>query len=121
VRLENRTNATEQADAVAADILGVGRDYAPVPYFWTHQFDARIHLYGVPGDEFEVLEGDLAVGRFVGAYRQGGRPVGVIGWNMSKQARLRKSVLSFEEGKNGDDLSDDQGEGLPVRSAARAG
>ncbi|MEV6848364.1 FAD-dependent oxidoreductase [Actinoplanes sp. NPDC051411] len=130
VRLENRTNAVEQADAVAANILGAARAYTPVPYFWTEQFDARIHVYGVPGPEaeFDVVEGDPAAGRFVGVYHRAGRPVGVLGWNMPKQARLRKSVLSFdksvlsfEEGKNDDDLSDDQGGGLPVRSAARAG
>jgi NADPH-dependent 2,4-dienoyl-CoA reductase/sulfur reductase-like enzyme len=121
VRLENRTNATEQADAVAADILGAGRPYAPVPFFWTEQFGVRIHLYGIPAGELEVLEGDPAAGRFVAAYRDAGRPVGVLGWNMPKQARVHKSVLSFEEGKNDDDLPDDPGEGLPVRPAARAG
>jgi NADPH-dependent 2,4-dienoyl-CoA reductase/sulfur reductase-like enzyme len=126
VRLENRTNATLQADAVAADILGAGVPYAPIPYFWTEQFDARLHVYGVPtpAADFEIVDGDPALGRFVGLYRYAGRPVAVLGWNMPKQARLHQSVLTFddlEEGKNGDDLSDDQGEGLPVRSAARAG
>jgi NADPH-dependent 2,4-dienoyl-CoA reductase/sulfur reductase-like enzyme len=121
IRLENRTNAVEQADAVAANILGAARPYAPIPYFWTEQFGVRIHLYGFPGGDLEVIEGDPAAGRFVAAYHRAGRPVGVLGWNMPKQARLHKSVLSFEEGKNGDDLPDDQGEGLPVRSAARAG
>jgi NADPH-dependent 2,4-dienoyl-CoA reductase/sulfur reductase-like enzyme len=121
IRLENRTNAVEQADAVAANILGAARPYAPIPYFWTEQFGVRIHLYGFSGGDLEVIEGDPAAGRFVAAYHRAGRPVGVLGWNMPKQARLHKSVLSFEEGKNGDDLPDDQGEGLPVRSAARAG
>lgn len=122
VRLENRTNATEQGQAVAADILGAGSAYAPVPYFWTEQFDARIHVYGVPvpGAELEVVEGDPGRGRFVAVYHHAGRPVAVLGWNMPKQARLRKSVLSFEEGKSDDDLPDDQGRGLPVRSAAPA-
>jgi hypothetical protein len=117
------TGETLAADAVAANILGAARAYTPVPYFWTHQFDARIHVYGVPvpGAEFAVLDGDPATGRFVAVYHHGGRPVAVLGWNMPKQARLRKSVLSFEEGKNGDDLPDDQGEGVPVRSAAGAG
>ncbi|MFI0773475.1 NAD(P)/FAD-dependent oxidoreductase [Streptomyces sp. NPDC021212] len=47
LRLENRTNATEQAGHVAAAILGESRPYTPVPYFWTDQFDVKIQVYGL--------------------------------------------------------------------------
>ncbi|MFC7328258.1 NAD(P)/FAD-dependent oxidoreductase [Marinactinospora rubrisoli] len=95
VRLENRTNATEQAGVVAANILGDDRPYTPVPYFWTDQFDARIHAHGVPSADAEagVVEGDAADGRFVAVYRRDGRVTAVLGWNMPKQARLRRREL----------------------------
>ncbi|MDQ2585055.1 NAD(P)/FAD-dependent oxidoreductase [Saccharothrix yanglingensis] len=96
LRLENRTNATEQAVAVADDILGAGRPYAPVPYFWTDQFDARVQVHGVlaPGASVSVVDGDVAVRRFVALYERDGEAVGVLGWNMPKQARaLRQRLL----------------------------
>jgi NADPH-dependent 2,4-dienoyl-CoA reductase/sulfur reductase-like enzyme len=95
LRLENRTNATEQAAAVAANILGAGQPYKPVPYFWTDQFDAKIQVYGLPSldAELEVLEGDPASRRFVAAYRSAGRVTGVVGWSMPKQARQHRQSL----------------------------
>ncbi|MFG1705332.1 NAD(P)/FAD-dependent oxidoreductase [Nonomuraea sp. M3C6] len=96
IRLENRTNAVEQAGAVAANILGDDRPYSPVPYFWTDQFDAKIHVHGTPSPDAEltVVEGDLASRRFVALYRQDGRTTGVLGWNMPKQARLRRQEVT---------------------------
>lgn len=51
IRLENRTNATEQAMAVAGAILGEDQPYTPVPYFWTDQYDAKLQVHGfLPAD-----------------------------------------------------------------------
>ncbi|MFG1606144.1 NAD(P)/FAD-dependent oxidoreductase [Actinoplanes sp. NPDC049265] len=95
VRLENRTNATEQAAAVAANILGADRPYTPVPHFWTDQFKTRIQVYGTPapGMTVDIVDGDPASGRFVAAYRIAGRPAAVLGWNMPKQARQQRQKL----------------------------
>jgi len=95
IRLENRTNATEQAMAVAGEILGEGRPYAPVPYFWTDQYDAKLQVHGfLPTDaEVDVVEGDLTARRFVARYRSEGRVTGVLGWNMPKQARMRRQEI----------------------------
>ncbi|MFG1684409.1 NAD(P)/FAD-dependent oxidoreductase [Nonomuraea sp. NPDC049269] len=92
LRLENRTNATEQAMTVAANVLGEEQPYCPVPYFWTDQFDAKLQVHGVlPVDaEVTVVEGDPANRRFVALYRRDGRVTGVLGWNMPKQTRLRR-------------------------------
>lgn len=92
VRLENRTNATEQAAAIAAVMLGDDQPYAPVPYFWSDQFDAKIQVHGVvpDGAEAEVVEGDIAAGRFVTRYSLDGVVTGVVGWNMPKQSRQRR-------------------------------
>lgn len=95
LRLENRTNAIEQAGAVAADLLGEGRPYAPVPYFWTDQFDTKIQVHGMPTADAEVtiVDGDPANRRFVALYHREGRATGVLGWNMPKQTRLRRQDL----------------------------
>ncbi|MFD8818106.1 NAD(P)/FAD-dependent oxidoreductase [Streptomyces sp. NPDC059627] len=92
MRLENRTNATEQAAAVAGVVLGEDRPYAPVPYFWTDQFEAKLQVHGLlPADaDVEVVEGDVAARRFVLRYSSEGAVTGVLGWNMPKQTRLRR-------------------------------
>ncbi|GAA3613346.1 FAD-dependent oxidoreductase [Kineosporia mesophila] len=95
VRLENRTNATEQATAVARVVLGHDEPYLPVPYFWSDQFDVKIQVYGmIAADaEAEVVEGSVSAGRFVVRYHIDGRVAGVLGWNMPKQARLRRQEI----------------------------
>ncbi|MDI1480283.1 FAD-dependent oxidoreductase [Polyangium sp. y55x31] len=92
VRLENRTNAVEQAMAVAANILGKDRPYTPVPYFWTDQYDAKIQVHGfVPADaEVAIVEGDPALRQFVALYGSRGKVTGVLGWNMVKQTRQHR-------------------------------
>ncbi|WP_406315252.1 FAD-dependent oxidoreductase [Streptosporangium sp. NBC_01639] len=100
LRLENRTNATEQAQVVAANILGADRPYTPIPYFWTDQYDVKIQAHGLPSPAAEVTiaEGDPAQHRFAALYRENGQVTGVIGWNMAKQARLlRQQALGSRQ------------------------
>lgn len=94
-RLENRTNANEQAVAVARAILGDPRTYDPVPYFWSDQYGARLQVFGAtpPDAEEHVVDGAVADGRFVVSIRKAGRPVGVVGWAMPKQARVASASL----------------------------
>jgi NADPH-dependent 2,4-dienoyl-CoA reductase/sulfur reductase-like enzyme len=97
LRLENRTNANEQAEAVASAILGKGSPYTPVPYFWTDQFDVKIQVFGsIAADaEAEVVEGDVAARRFVVRYMEDGVVTGILGWNMPKQVRqYRQEVVA---------------------------
>ncbi|GAJ97106.1 FAD-dependent oxidoreductase [Agrobacterium rhizogenes] len=96
VRFENRTNATEQAEAVASTILGNDAPYAPVPYFWTDQFDVKIQVFGViaANADIEIVEGDPSARRFVARYTSGGVVTGVLGWNMPKQVRLHRQAVA---------------------------
>lgn len=94
IRLENRTNATEQAAAVAGAILGDDRPYTPVHYFWTDQYDVKIQIH--PQSEVDIVEGDPATRRFVARYRYDGTVTAILGWNMPKQTRCtgRKTTTS---------------------------
>ncbi|WP_432051671.1 NAD(P)/FAD-dependent oxidoreductase [Streptomyces xiamenensis] len=96
VRLENRSNAAEQALAVADNILGADRAYTPVPYFWTDQHGVRVQIFGDPaaGDHLRVTEGDPDSGPFTAVAEAGGRPVGVIGWNSPRGARRARHLLT---------------------------
>jgi 3-phenylpropionate/trans-cinnamate dioxygenase ferredoxin reductase subunit len=109
MRVEHRVNATEQAMVVAANLLGDNKPYAPVPYFWTDQYDARIQAYGIfPADaDITLMHGELASRRFVAGYSHQGRVVGVLGWNSPRELRtLRQLVVDaapsawLEESRN---------------------
>jgi 3-phenylpropionate/trans-cinnamate dioxygenase ferredoxin reductase subunit len=47
LRLESVQNAIDQAEAVAADMLGQGAPYRPVPWFWSDQYDLSLQIAGL--------------------------------------------------------------------------
>ncbi len=84
----SRLNATEQGQAVARNILGERQPFAPVPFFWSDQFDVKLQMYGIAsrGAELQIVEGALHEDRFVAAYyEEGERLVAVLGWKSPKQ------------------------------------
>ncbi|MFI6374370.1 NAD(P)/FAD-dependent oxidoreductase [Streptomyces sp. NPDC050546] len=96
MRIEHRLNATEQGMTVAANLLGEERPFAPVPYFWSDQYDARIQAYGIfpDGADITVVHGSLDDRKFVAAYGHEGTVVGVLGWNSHRELRgLRQLVV----------------------------
>ena len=90
MRIEHRTNAAEQGLAVARNLLepGTRRPFAPVPYFWSDQYDMKIQAYGYlrGHEEVAVIDGDLGTRRFIAAYRNGDRVVGIVAVNMPPKA-----------------------------------
>ncbi|RSM53361.1 FAD-dependent oxidoreductase [Actinoplanes sp. ATCC 53533] len=82
MRVEHRTNATEQGLAVARNLLNpqARKPFAPVPYFWSDQYDTRFQAYGCLRDHDEalVLDADPADRRLLVAYRKNDRLVGVL-------------------------------------------
>ncbi len=62
VRLESVQNAIDQAEAVAANILGAGKPYQPIPWFWSDQFDLKLQIVGLNRgyDHVVVREGPPA-------------------------------------------------------------
>ncbi|MEJ6391057.1 NAD(P)/FAD-dependent oxidoreductase [Gymnodinialimonas ulvae] len=47
IRLESVQNAIDQAEAVAKNILGLGEDYVPKPWFWSDQYDVKLQIAGL--------------------------------------------------------------------------
>lgn len=96
MRLENRTNATEQARAVAAAILGDLAPYVPVPYFWSDQYHVKIQVFGaiMPNDVIEFIEGSPDEGRFVALSRTDSKVNAVIGWNHPRQVRIGRTLIA---------------------------
>ena len=82
MRIEHRTNAGEQGLAVARNLVSpqARQPFAPVPYFWSDQYDLKIQAYGYlrDHDEMAVVDGELASGKFVAAYRKAENLTGVV-------------------------------------------
>ncbi len=47
MRIESVGNAIDQAELVAENIMGAGRDYVPAPWFWSDQYDCKLQIAGL--------------------------------------------------------------------------
>lgn len=99
-RSEHWTSATEQAAAVARDILGADQRPAVPPYFWSDQFGLKIQLIGWPelADGVLPLGGDgLASGAVRGTlagYFAGDRLVAVVGFGAARQIARSRALVA---------------------------
>ncbi len=100
MRVEHWTNAAEQGAAAASNLLRVAAGeepvpYAPVPFFWSDQFDSRIQFVGRAhgDDDVVVFEGSLD-GAFAALYGYGGRLRGVLGVSMPKRVMPFRRLLA---------------------------
>jgi len=105
VRLEHQTNALEQGTAAAQALLGLATEpFAPIPYFWSDQYDTKIQVYGIPHERAvtSVVRGEPGAGRFAATYHLDGRLVAVLTWNMPREVLgLREELLdSLTEQQN---------------------
>jgi NADPH-dependent 2,4-dienoyl-CoA reductase/sulfur reductase-like enzyme len=96
MRLEHWTNATEQAGAVARNIVGEPEPFGPVPYFWSDQFGVKIQVLGRPraDDEVRIVRGSIDEGKFVAVYGRGGRFVGVVGFSSARHVMAFRPLLA---------------------------
>ncbi|MFP5486867.1 MAG: NAD(P)/FAD-dependent oxidoreductase [Acidimicrobiia bacterium] len=101
MRVEHWTNAAEQGALAASNLLAeaVGQPtepYAPVPFFWSEQYDRRIQFLGraSPDDEVRVVAGAVEDRQFAALYGRNGRLRGVLGLNMPRHVMpFRKHLI----------------------------
>ncbi|WP_260430934.1 NAD(P)/FAD-dependent oxidoreductase [Nocardioides sp. LS1] len=97
VRIEHQTNAIEQGVAAARALLDKAVEpFAPIPYFWTDQYDVKVQVYGIPHAEAAttIVRGDPEDGRFAVAYHHDRRKVAILTWNLPREAvKLRGELV----------------------------
>ena len=95
-RLENRSNATEQALVAATNIIGSRTVYDPLVYYWTDQHEVKIQAFGDVGETDPIVtEGSMEAGSFVAEFREGDILRGVVTWNHPAGARMaRKNLIA---------------------------
>lgn len=47
IRLESVPNAIDQAQVVAENIMGAGKEYVAKPWFWSDQYDVKLQIAGL--------------------------------------------------------------------------
>ncbi|MCZ1006921.1 NAD(P)/FAD-dependent oxidoreductase [Streptomyces lydicus] len=115
LRFEHRMNATEQGMAAARNLLaeltattdatGMAEDapaperrpFAPVPYFWSDQYDLKLQAYGLTmgADRVETTVLDRAERRALALYGRDGNAIGVLAAGLSpRQVRALRAVIA---------------------------
>lgn len=110
VRVEHWANARYGGPAAARSILGSGDDYAPVPYFFSDQYDLGMEYAGyVPDNRYDdvVFRGDLPNRRFLVFWMVGGRVAAGMNvniWDVNDDiAALVRSGATVNEAKLADE------------------
>jgi len=100
MRVEHWSNAVEQGSYVAERLAGTdlgAEPFAPVPFFWSDQYDVKIQFAGrmSPDDELRVVAGSLAERKFTALYGRAGRLTGVLALNRPRDlARYRRLIAA---------------------------
>jgi len=88
MRVEHWTNAAEQGAFVALNLQFFaagepGEAYAPLPFFWSDQFEHRIQFLGraAADDQVQVVAGSVADSKFLVLFGRDGKLHGALGVN----------------------------------------
>ena len=82
-----------------AHLLGARRTpepFAPVPFFWSDQYDLKIQFVGRArsDDEFAVVEGSFEEGAGVGLFGRAGRLVGALAFNRPRLLMKYRKLIA---------------------------
>ena len=82
IRLESVQNAIDQAEIVAANMLGAGEPYDPKPWFWSDQYDVKLQIAGLNAGYETVVT------------RPGARPMSQSHWYFAGDALLAVDAMN---------------------------
>lgn len=71
IRLESVPNAIDQAEIVAANLMGKEKDYVATPWFWSDQYDVKLQIAGLNAGFTKVIVRDSGAARSHWYYRDG--------------------------------------------------
>jgi 3-phenylpropionate/trans-cinnamate dioxygenase ferredoxin reductase subunit len=119
MRVEHWEHALDMGAHAARRLLAgdaPGAPFAPVPFFWSDQYDRKVQLAGRvrPTDDIEVVAGSVEDRRFCALYGRDGRVVGALAMNMpARVIRYRRQIA--------DGLHWDDALAAEARTASTAG
>lgn len=94
VRLESVDNAVEQAKSAVQNMLNKPTIHNRVPWFWSDQFDNKLHIVGLSyNHDQQVTRGDPADRTFSVCYLKGGELVSVESVNNMKDFMSARKLI----------------------------
>jgi 3-phenylpropionate/trans-cinnamate dioxygenase ferredoxin reductase subunit len=85
MRVEHWQNAMQQGAAAARSMLGTGRPYDAIHWFWSDQYDVNLQYAGFHREWDQlVVRGQLEARNFLAFYLNQGRIDAVVGLNRAK-------------------------------------
>lgn len=94
LRLESVPNAVDQARVAAHSINGAAKPYAPIPWFWSDQYELKLQMVGLSeGYDQLVLRGDPEQQSFVAFYFAAGKLVAADCVNRSSEFALVRRLV----------------------------
>ncbi len=109
LRVEHYENAQNQGVAAAKAMLGQAEPYAPVPYFWSDQYDLTLQYVGhASGQDEVVFRGDVASRRFLAFYLRDGRLRAALGINRFRDVTAARRLIRDNVPVTVAELADEQ-------------
>ena len=105
IRLESVQNAIDQSETVAQNLMGAGRAYRPVPWFWSDQYDVKLQIAGLSRgyDRVVVRHAQDGTSHW---YFAGTRLLAVDAMNAPRAFMIGKRLLQAERSADPDRIAD---------------
>lgn len=116
IRLESVQNAIDQAECVAANMLGADKEYMPYPWFWSDQYDTKLQIAGLnTGYDRVVTRGSGDAVSFW--YYAGARLLAVDALNDGRAYMVGKRLIEMGKSPPPDMVSDAKTDLKPLLKA----
>ena len=105
LRLESVQNAIDQAEAVAANMLGADAPYVPSPWFWSDQYEVKLQIAGLNTgyDRVVVREGESSHSHW---YYAGDTLLAVDAMNAPRDYMVGKRLIEAGKSPDADVIAD---------------
>ena len=116
LRFEHWDIALHAPEVAAANILGAGTEYNPVPYFWSEQFGRMVQYVGWHGAaERLIWRGDPAGAKWAACWLSGDRLVATLTVGLPKDLLQSRRLIEAGSRVDPDRLADP---GIALRDSA---
>jgi len=94
MRIEQWTNAVEQGQHAAKTLLGADEPYAPVPYFWSDQYEAKMRFVGRVNGAAQMQVESMSEDSLAVVFGRGDTCVGALCVNATARLPAYRSAIA---------------------------
>ena len=106
IRLESVGNAIDQAEVVAANIMGAGKDYVAAPWFWSDQYDCKLQIAGLNTGYDRIVTRPGENGAVSFWYYQGDKLLALDAMNDARSYMVGKRLIEMGKSPAAEVISD---------------